>query len=302
MPTPLIAGSGLPTDLVQSIPNRHALAHVLLPPPPFYIFSAARFAARDPSASLMHSHPCVCLHGCLNGSITLTTDQGNYPLAAGSFCLIGPDVPHAWQNESGRPATTVGLWLDPTRGEGPRALNQLVQQLHHFDVAYDAELHSIFWHVTDHLLAPQPRHPLATTGLLLALSGLLVERLQGGLESTEPDRDTASAIRAFLLSRLSHPPRLTDVARSVGLSSRQAERLFRAAFGQSIMSYFMQERLARAEQLLKTGRHSVEDVSRRLGFSSPTHFSRAFRQHHGVPPGQIRRQRVRPPTDDDPTR
>lgn len=291
---------GLPVALVDSIPNRADLAHYLLPPRPFFLYSAAHFVPAD-HRPVMHAHPCVALHGCLDGPICLQTPDGEHQLEAGMFYLIGPGVLHGWRNPGRRTATTFGLWLDLESAAAWRRLGGSGEplapvrdaDLHAFDVRGDAELHSVFWQASDRLLDDRPRHVLTVTGLLMSMLGLIVERLEGNESDSGAPLAGAGAIRRLLISRLDAPLTVKQIARDVNLSPRHAERLFHAAFGASIMSYFNDLKIDRAKRLLGRPDLTVDHISRQLGFSSPSYFSRAFARHTGCSPSEFRTRHER---------
>lgn len=67
-----------------------------------------------------------------------------------------------------------------------------------------------------------------------------------------------------------------------------SERAFRSAF-EAVMDwppkrYFDRLRLEKGAELLRQNRRSIGEIADELGFSSPFHFSRAFRELFGVPP------------------
>jgi AraC-like DNA-binding protein len=66
-----------------------------------------------------------------------------------------------------------------------------------------------------------------------------------------------------------------------------AER-FAHSFGRSPMSFVNHVRMQRAAQLLSVENASVDEVARTVGFSSRSHFSRAFKDHSGLPPVTFR--------------
>jgi AraC family transcriptional activator of mtrCDE len=67
-----------------------------------------------------------------------------------------------------------------------------------------------------------------------------------------------------------------------------AER-FREAFGSTPINFVHNIRIRKAADLLRqNGEHSIEQVARRVGFNSRTHFSRAFKDHFGVSPAAFR--------------
>ena len=64
---------------------------------------------------------------------------------------------------------------------------------------------------------------------------------------------------------------------------------FQAAFGSTPISFLQGMRLRRAAQHLRQKEEtSVEQIARRLGFNSRSHFSRASKVHFGVSPAAFR--------------
>ena len=67
------------------------------------------------------------------------------------------------------------------------------------------------------------------------------------------------------------------LARDVGMSTRQLERLFRRYLNRSPKRYYMELRLAKARNLLMQTDMSVINVALACGFASPSHFSKCYR-------------------------
>jgi AraC family transcriptional regulator, glycine betaine-responsive activator len=74
------------------------------------------------------------------------------------------------------------------------------------------------------------------------------------------------------------------LARDVGLSTRQLERLFRRYLDRSPKRYYMELRLQKARNLLMQTDMSVISVALACGFASPSHFSKCYRAHYGTTP------------------
>ena len=88
---------------------------------------------------------------------------------------------------------------------------------------------------------------------------------------------------------LEAPLPLESIAKRVGLSKRQLERLFRTYLEASPARYYIGMRLRRARTLLEQTSLSVTDVGVACGFVSASHFSRAYRELFGHSP---RRERL----------
>ncbi|XDB00245.1 GlxA family transcriptional regulator [Sulfitobacter sp. LCG007] len=74
------------------------------------------------------------------------------------------------------------------------------------------------------------------------------------------------------------------LARDVGMSTRQLERLFRRYLSRSPKRYYMELRLQKARNLLMQTDMSVINVALACGFASPSHFSKCYRAHYNTTP------------------
>lgn len=88
--------------------------------------------------------------------------------------------------------------------------------------------------------------------------------------------------------QLSDPPAVEALARRVGVSRRQLERIFRAELGVSPWQYLLGRRLRQGHWLLTQTARSVTDIAQACGFSDASHFSRRMRTTFGASPQVLR--------------
>jgi len=94
----------------------------------------------------------------------------------------------------------------------------------------------------------------------------------------------------YIEDRLGEPMTLRDLAALSGVSARHFERAFRQSTGSSPHAYVIERRIRTARDLLiHQPELSIEHIGLRLGFSSSSHFSSAFRRRIGVTPTAFRR-------------
>jgi AraC-like DNA-binding protein len=119
--------------------------------------------------------------------------------------------------------------------------------------------------------------------LIYFLFARLLSRKTGvALSINQEDVKKIYQVRASILADLSAPPKLSELARHIGMSSTKMKQLFRQIFGDSIYNYFQVERMNEAAQLLRD--FSVSQVGYRIGFSNLSHFTRLFEKHHQMKP------------------
>jgi AraC family transcriptional regulator len=94
----------------------------------------------------------------------------------------------------------------------------------------------------------------------------------------------------YIEDTLGQPIRLRELAALAGVSARHFERAFRQSTGSSPHAYVMERRLHRARDLLiNQPELPIEQITLRLGFSSSSHFSSAFRRQTGLTPTDFRK-------------
>jgi AraC family transcriptional activator of pobA len=278
--------------------DRSYLAYLRSTPRPFLNFASGHIPAG--TRTQPHIHPCIALHGCIQGKLILCTTDEEFPLEAGVFCLIAPGVRHHWRNEGRATAATVGLLIDTSRpdrwpaGSGVneccRELQTHVHGVHRVRTAGDQELHQSFWQAADHLTAERPREQLALTGALCSLIGQINERLSGTSGTVVANPEVAQQIRHLLLTRVRDQLTISEISQELGYSPTKMKAEFRKAFGCGIMSYFNELKIWQAKRLLNDHSLTVEQVSRQLGFSNSSYFSRAFIKQAGESPSAYRRR------------
>lgn len=85
-------------------------------------------------------------------------------------------------------------------------------------------------------------------------------------------------------SHIEEPKSPSILAKEVGMSTRQLERLFRRYLDRSPKRYYMELRLQKARNLLMQTDMSVINVALACGFTSPSHFSKCYRAQYNNTP------------------
>ncbi|WP_254703905.1 GlxA family transcriptional regulator [Roseovarius sp. THAF9] len=89
-------------------------------------------------------------------------------------------------------------------------------------------------------------------------------------------------------ANVADPLELSLLARVAGLSPRQLNRLFQDKLGRSVMRYYRELRLEKAQSLLRNSPLSLTEIALATGFASSAHFSRAYGARFGQPPSAYR--------------
>ncbi|MDC0343501.1 MAG: GlxA family transcriptional regulator [Aestuariivita sp.] len=93
-----------------------------------------------------------------------------------------------------------------------------------------------------------------------------------------------SQVIQMMEANIEEPISPSLLAKQVGMSTRQLERLFRRYLNRSPKRYYMELRLQKARNLLMQTDMSVINVALACGFASPSHFSKCYRSHYDTTP------------------
>jgi len=84
------------------------------------------------------------------------------------------------------------------------------------------------------------------------------------------------------------PMKVKEMADLMSLSERRFRQIFEGITGVSPKKFYDNLRIEQAEYLLINTPFSVSEISYKLGYSSPFHFSKAFSKVNGVAPSVYR--------------
>ena len=128
-----------------------------------------------------------------------------------------------------------------------------------------------------------------------AVSGPGDPQRAGAAERYGTHHPALLAALATMAAAIETPLARDAVARAAKISPRHLDRLCARELGTSWSAAYLRLRLDHAARLLRQSPLSLAQIAYATGFSSPSHFSRAFRAAHGAPPGAWRTSGSRRP-------
>ena len=103
-------------------------------------------------------------------------------------------------------------------------------------------------------------------------------------------RDRVVRTKELLVRDLADPPTLETLGHEVGCSPFYLSRIFSREVGLTIPQFLRNARMERAAELLRSGCYNVTEAATEVGYSSLSHFSKAFCETIGCCPFFIRRR------------
>ena len=116
----------------------------------------------------------------------------------------------------------------------------------------------------------------------------LTEEIQAGAANEKKGRYSPELLKHYMDEQIMLMPKLSGFNQHV--SNRHIIRTFHASYGTTPMAYLREKRFAVAVQYLTDTEMSVKEISMIFGYTSPNHFSSAFKKRFGVSPKEYRKR------------
>lgn len=109
-----------------------------------------------------------------------------------------------------------------------------------------------------------------------------------GASSIEIDKEFIQKVLKYINENISDTDLSVELlATQVSLSRSRLYRKIKGLTGQTVTEFIRKVRLQRAKEILEKGNANISEVCYKVGFSSPSYFTKCFRAHFGVLPTEI---------------
>ena len=88
----------------------------------------------------------------------------------------------------------------------------------------------------------------------------------------------------IIISRMSEPPSLQELATEIGLNLKKLKEGFKQIYGDTVYSFLFDYKMEQARKLLESNQYNVNEVGLQVGYSTASHFIAAFKKKFGTTP------------------
>ncbi len=259
----------------------------------------------------MHSHPYFEILACIDGEYDIKLlDREDVRMVPGTMCLLPPETYHSC-NAVGGNILQLALRFRYTRqkSSGSRndeptslfeACDRVMQSLDSPRILPDVgPLCGMLCDIRGEMQKQQIGSGVCAQLLIAQFFIRLIRRLDRQEMSANitasriPDDDDREVryqkIENYLSKNAGIAVTEEDMARELGLSSRQLSRVLRSIYGMSFREKVIETRLHRAVGLLTHTDCPIEKVASSVGYTTPSGFYVAFRKQFGMSAGEYRR-------------
>lgn len=219
----------------------------------------------------------LSLYHIMSGKMEFTYNGQTFIAEEGETVFLDLRLPHHY-----RALTRLQLQQYLIGGKSAENYYKLLATQHGNRYSPDAQLALIFGNIQRQLQSDTLNEHRVSI-LLHDLFGRLVIR------ETPNISPSVSKAQRFILQHFAEPINIETVAEHVLLSKSHLNRLFRKELSCAPHEYLLQTRLNISKQMLIQTSLSVEEIAYKSGFTSATHYIRAFKNANQMTPSYFRK-------------
>lgn len=101
------------------------------------------------------------------------------------------------------------------------------------------------------------------------------------------DEESVSKIhraKEIIFERIAEPPSLQELSNEIGLNIKKLKEGFKQIYGNSVYAFLFDHKMDLARRMLETKELNINEISLKVGYSTPSHFIAAFKKKYGITP------------------
>ncbi len=232
--------------------------------------------------------PYAVLELVASGHGSVTMNGRTHQLRPGAVYVYAPTTRLEIRTDDARPMAKYFLCL-----AGTQSLGRLRQAgLEPNRVRYLAMFPEVE-NIVENLIREAQHHRRMVPRICASLLEVLLLKIEELTQLSGKSGNTAEEqflrCKGVIDAKTERLATLTEIAEIVGVESSHLCRLFRRYQGMSPYQYLLRRKMTLAAELLMDSNCLVKEAAQHVGFPDPYHFSRCFKNVHGLPPREFQR-------------
>lgn len=255
-----------------------------------------RFTRTIPSHS--HGNGCYEIHYIPYGYGKLKCEGVYYDITPDTLYVTGPHVEHAQTPLLHDPMQEYCVYLKISKNARAGSHSPVINAFTSTDFWIGQDAHGMHDLIRQLFSELENRYTGYENQIELLLSQMIIcivrnyEQCKNSVQSHIRGQmvdNKSMIIEEYFLYEYSSLS-LDDLAKRLNLSARQTQRLLREYYNKSFQEKKLEARMSAAAILIGDKNRSIASIADALGYSTPEHFSSAFRSYYKTSPREFRKQ------------
>lgn len=246
----------------------------------------------------MHTHAYTEIFACINGEITVNTENGEFNLHSGDIGIVPPGFMHIVKNLSNESSGyAVGVMISELK------MKSNVNLYTKLSLLFSGRKGNVFKNqqcicenVKKLILADKNSEYLALLNFVVSLVELAEQKMKeiSDISYFAGDSEIERNLQLENLINTEFTEQLTakNIAERLFVSERQLSRIVKKRYGTTLRNVIVEKRLQAAVKLLEHTEKSNEKIAEETGFGTAKSFCREFLRFYGVTPKEYRNQKI----------
>lgn len=256
--------------------------------------------------STMHVHPFTELFYVISGQGRMKFPNREIPLRADDLLIVNSNIFHTEVSDSQESLSYIVLGMkglsimpfhkneDPP-SDRPESVYDYLLHSHIFKKNFRNhrdKLLTLFLEIHREQEGEEPFHQEIMKNLLeiLIFSILRLAQSKLVLDANTNNNRQLEYIKSYIDLYYTHDITLEELAKMIYTNKYQLVREFKKSYGVTPIHYLLDKRLNIAEDLLKNTNHTIEDITRIVGFNSASYFTQIFKRRVKYTPREYRKR------------
>lgn len=250
---------------------------------PFFITEYGKTMSGTPCYQLRMNSPVSCVQYVVSGSGVIICDDRIYTVNEGDTFLLPEGSNQIYYSNPDN--CFERIWLN-FKGELSKALID-IYKIKNVIVFKNTDCSDLLNEMQ--ILCKSTSEPQTYKNESSVLFLKLVQFLSENKNNYAINENPIDEIRLYIDCHITENLKLSDVADNFSLSKEHIIRIFKKTYGITPHQYIIQSKIRIAMIMLKSTDNTIEEISDKLSFSDPHHFSFQFQKHVGCRPSQYRK-------------
>lgn len=229
---------------------------------------------------LFHVQNFYTWHFVISGSGYLDIEDKSFSIKSGDMFFIPPDVKMRYYPAENAPWKYVWFSLNGEAAERYRAILGFSQNTYVLKNHYSNITNGIFEDLFANLFEAKNRDFGILSSFYKIMDISVSQAPSNGIKNIKAVIDANCMSQFFSIENL---------CRDIGITHTHLLRLFKAEYGETVISYITKKRIGYARELLATTDLSVRAVASSCGFSDEFHFMKVFKRQNNITALQYRK-------------